>query len=165
MFQLKVIWFLVSSTIKSLMCYLTWQAPLTCLLHCTRKQKCTWQQKHVSVVHVNHFYQINISLLLDFQFIGNDKFPFSIFIILCLQFSEQRVWIEQHFPKDTRYQTVLISGENVLQASYIRYVSWKIEHSRSNQQFKIVYLSVCFGFLNSWSNETGAYGFRNNRPN
>ena len=100
-------------------------------------------------LHVNHFHQINISLLLDFQFIGNDKFPFSIFIILCLQFSEQRIWIEQHFPKDTRYQTVLISGENVLQASYIRYVSWKIEHSRSNQQFKIVYLSVCFGFLNS----------------
>lgn len=39
------------------------------------------------------------------------------------QMGEQKVWIDATFPKDVRYESALITADNVLTAEHMRYVS------------------------------------------
>lgn len=44
------------------------------------------------------------------------------------EFADNREWIEKHFPKDKRYETVIFYSENnanILKSSTIQYVSKK----------------------------------------
>ena len=43
--------------------------------------------------------------------------------VFALQFREDKKWIENNFPKDMRYESVILSGDNVLQPEYFQYVS------------------------------------------
>ena len=72
--------------------------------------------------HVGYLPALSVMIIYLFLFSFN-AFCSSLFPLL-LQFTKQRSWIKEHFPKDTRYETLIISGDNVLLASHIRYVSW-----------------------------------------
>ena len=43
--------------------------------------------------------------------------------VFALQFREDKKWIENNFPKDMRYESVILSGDNVLQPEYFQCVS------------------------------------------
>ena len=53
------------------------------------------------------------------------------FNIFLRQFIEQKAWIAENFPKDKRFEYVIITGDNVLTAetfSYVRQHKLNIPH-------------------------------------
>ena len=66
--------------------------------------------------------------------LGLDAFVHVFLDYVCLpdgslfsQYLDDKAWIEENFPKDMRYETVIIHGPNVLTADYFTYVSQKSE--------------------------------------
>ena len=42
---------------------------------------------------------------------------------LLLKFNEQKAWIADTFPRDRRYENLILESENILTADTVRYVS------------------------------------------
>ena len=94
---------------------------------------CAWVVSGIGLIYCELFfgprpsshvgYLPALALIVYLFLFSFNAFCSSLFPLL-LQFTKQRSWIKEHFPKDTRYETIIISGDNVLLASHIRYVSW-----------------------------------------
>ena len=52
-----------------------------------------------------------------------------------MQFIEQKTWIAEKFPRDRRFENLVMVGDNVLTADMVRYV-------RYDSQYMILYM-VC----------------------
>ena len=44
-------------------------------------------------------------------------------VLVSFQFLDDKQWINDNFPRDMRYENVMLYSDNVLKASYMQYVS------------------------------------------
>ena len=54
---------------------------------------------------------------------------------------EDKKWIEKNFPKDKRYETVIVTGENVLSVEFVRHVSLNFQVLLNNEYYLFMYFS------------------------
>ena len=53
-----------------------------------------------------------------------------------MKFIEQKAWIAENFPRDRRYENLILESENILTADTVRYVSAMHRSSTITKQLK-----------------------------
>ena len=82
------------------------------------------------------------------QLTSNIYFSFTFDFRFSFQFNEQKAWIADNFPRDRRYENLILESENVLTADTVRYVC---------TQKYVMYFKQCSKVLFSLQNWTREY--------